>query len=114
MTRHDAIAFAKENYGYNGKDDYCAIVKLRHNAETFPEYGVNGENRDECEWMYLDMSEKVDTGHYGCIYYFGERDFSVKDSLLKEIDKLSGKATSIGDIEFLLKMKLAAEKEAKS
>jgi hypothetical protein len=34
--------------------------------------------------------------------------------LLKEIDRLSGKATSIGDIEFLLKMKKAAEKEAKS
>jgi Ca2+-binding EF-hand superfamily protein len=50
--------------------DTVALLELRHTACFLPECGVNGKLRDCSDWALIDMFEKVDTGIYGCVYYF--------------------------------------------
>lgn len=48
----------------------CAIMKIRHSNVLLPEYDIFGNVRDECNWVYIDMCEKIDTGLYGSVCYF--------------------------------------------
>ena len=77
MTRKEAKEYVKANFGVTlGKNadslvkEGCALVSLRHTNNCLPEIGVNGMPRDCCEWAFIDMYEKIDTGCYGAVYYF--------------------------------------------
>lgn len=70
MSKREAIEYAKEHFSYDKNSDFCALVRLRHKAVMFPEYGTNGRLRDDCNWAYFDMAGKIGTGMYGDVYYF--------------------------------------------
>lgn len=74
MSREEALNYAKENFGYNEDSkicvEFCAIIPLRHKAMFLPEYGIDGSVRDNSDWAYIDMLEKIDTGEYGSVRYF--------------------------------------------
>lgn len=75
MTKREAKKYIKKNF-YVDIDiqfPWVALIRLRHEAVIFPEYDICGNPRDSAEWAYIDASEKIDTGMYGAIYYFGER-----------------------------------------
>lgn len=53
--------------------DYLAIIRIRHQNTILPEYGVDGSERDQSEWAFIDMTENIDTRLYGAVYYFGHK-----------------------------------------
>lgn len=75
MTKEEAIRFVSEHYPYDPESDYCALLRIRHKAVSLPKYGVNGVIRDVAEWAYIDAAGKIDTGMYGDVYYFNEKEW---------------------------------------
>lgn len=53
--------------------EYLTIIRIRHQNTILPEYGVDGSERDQSEWAFIDMTEKNDTGLYGAVSYFGTK-----------------------------------------
>jgi hypothetical protein len=47
----------------------CALLRIRHKALLLPEMDSQGNMRDEAEWVYISMNDKIDSGEYGEIYY---------------------------------------------
>ena len=70
MNRTEAEEFVKKNYPYNASSDYCALFRIRQKCPWLPEFGVDGSERDNADWAYIDAAGKIDTGMYGDIYYF--------------------------------------------
>ena len=79
MTTDRAMRYALEHYPCDPESDYCTVVRLRKKAVALPEYGVDGSARDESEWAYFDMTEKIDTGMYGSVCYFKDTDIEEGD-----------------------------------
>lgn len=76
MTKIEALKFVGEHYPYtSGLDEGTALFRLRHRTICLPEYGVNGVRRDDAEWCYIDAWGKIDTGMYGDIYYFSDKEW---------------------------------------
>lgn len=76
MTYQEAIEYVKDNYPFDHTDlmtGHAAIVRLRNKCVLLPEIGVDGSERDNSTWAYLDMTAKVDTGLYGDVYYFNDK-----------------------------------------
>lgn len=79
MNREDAIRYVEQQFGFIiGSSDfyanYTALVKIRHDNVFLPDVGIDGSIRDESEWALIDMAYKIDTGVYGAVYYFGNKD----------------------------------------
>lgn len=73
MTYKEAKEYVKNNGPYYKgclKDGSCALLRIRNKCLILPEFGVNGRMRDGCEWAYININGKVDTGLYGDVYYF--------------------------------------------
>jgi hypothetical protein len=79
MTTDRAMRYALEHYPCDPESDYCTVVRLRKKAVALPEYGVDGSARDESDWAYFDMMEKIDTGMYGSVCYFKDTDIEEGD-----------------------------------
>lgn len=73
MTRNQAIEYARNNFS-GLHSDYTCIVRLRHTSACLPDIGIDGSFRDDCDWAFIDTAEKMDSGIYGAIYYFGEKE----------------------------------------
>ena len=76
MTKIEALKFVEEHYPYSPElDEGTALFRLRHRAVCLPEWGVNSVRRDDAEWCYIDAWGKIDTGMYGDIYYFSDKEW---------------------------------------
>ena len=83
MTRKEAWKCVTDYFGWDfwktmddmdeNTKDYVALFRLRHESVMLPKYGTNGVARDESEWAFIDSAEKIDSGMYGGVYYFGKR-----------------------------------------
>lgn len=78
MNRAEAKDWIKENLNIGIDDlgsmgDYVTLVRIRHESPALPKFGVDGSSRDESEWAFFDAAEKIDSGLYGCWYFFGNR-----------------------------------------
>ncbi len=74
MLRERANEILKSGYGYDCpfNDTMTALLEIRGKNPFLPEYDVYGNPVELAEWVFVDMSCKIDSEEYGEIIYIYE------------------------------------------
>lgn len=77
MTKEQAIIQLKRLYNIDyddtsSLDEYTALIRIRPQNTFLPEWDDFCTPKREAEWVFIDNTEKQDTGLYGSVTYLSD------------------------------------------
>lgn len=75
MDRNEAVDYLSNVVGVDVKEflddnpEYSCLLRVRRENTFLPMYDMYGTQKTIAEWVLIDMTEKIDTGLYGAVYY---------------------------------------------